>query len=212
VSAVRAIDGKLGLDIRLVDDLTDSLLRFVGERGRTEIRHFLMHIQRDQAGIVQLMPEVAALFNATTKDAPSVRYGFVATCAPPPKPRRLLSAALSPMRALQLVLYTTLHGVASRHDERYPYAKPSAKEASALAYGLRREPTPELVDGVVPTMSMPWGDLLWCGAGDHLDVVGHFADDRKPFDHVDWLHSGAHFSRHAFAELNDAICRFMLAG
>jgi hypothetical protein len=57
---------------------------------------------------------------------------------------------------------------------------------------------------------MLWGELIWCGPGDHLDVVGHFEDDRKPPAHVDWLHSGAHFRRREFAAMVDAICAFLL--
>jgi len=210
VSAVRAIDGKLGLDIRLVDELTENLLRFVGDRGQREIREFLTNIHRDQSGIVQLMPEVAELFNATTRDNPNVRYGFIATSAPAPRPGRVLGAALSPLRALQLVLYTTLFGVASRADRR-GYARPGVDQARALEVGLRRAPKPEHVDGVVPTLSMVWGEPLWCGAADHLDVVGHFDDDMKPSTHVDWLHSGSRFSRRDFADMMDAVCRFIFA-
>jgi len=210
VSAVRAIDGKLGLDIRLVDELTESLLRFIGDRGQRELREFLTHIHRDQSGVVQLMPEVTELFNATTRDEPNVRYGFVATSAPPPRPRRVLRAAVSPLRALQLALYTTLFGVASRADRR-GYARPDVDQMRALETGLGRIPKPEHIDGVVPTLSMVWGDPVWCGAADHLDVVGHFEDDTKPKTHVDWLHSGSRFSRRDFAAMMDAVCRFMLA-
>jgi pimeloyl-ACP methyl ester carboxylesterase len=212
VSAVRAVDSGIGLDSRIVDELTETVLRFVGERGRKELRDFLKGIQKDQAGIVQLMPEVAELFNATARDAPGVRYGSVVTSAPPPEPRRLLTAVVSPLRALQLALYTTLYGVASRADRRYRYATPDAEQLRMLERGLGRAPKPEHVDGVVPTLSMLWGDLLWCGAADHLDIVGHFEDDSSPSEHTDWLHSGAGFSREDFAAMMDAVCRYLLAG
>ncbi len=212
VSAVRAVDGGLGLDIQLIDDLTEGVLRFVGERGRNEIRAFLRHMQRDQAGIVQLMPEVLELFNSAVSDRPGVRYGCVASSAPPPKPRLVLGAAVSPLAALQLALYTTLYGVASRADRRYPYAVPDAQQARALSAGLRREIGPDKVDGVVPTLSMLWGELIWCGAADHLDVVGHFGDEERPRSHVDWLRSGAQFSRRDFAAMADGLCAFLLRG
>ncbi|HVU02481.1 MAG TPA: hypothetical protein VHE30_12045 [Polyangiaceae bacterium] len=210
VSAIRAIDGRLGLDIRFVDDMTENLLRFVGEQGRKEIRTFLTRMKEDQAGIVQLMPEVCELFNTTTRDEPRIRYGCVMTCAPPPGPRRLVPAVLSPLRALQLVVYTTLFGVASSVDQRYHYAAPSLEESRALHLGLHREATPDLVDGIVPTLSMLWGELLWCGPADHLDVVGHFEDDFRHGEHVDWLHSGAHFRRKDFDAMADAVVGFML--
>ena len=52
--------------------------------------------------------------------------------------------------------------------------------------------------------------LLWCGEGDHLDVLGHFHDDVKPRRHTDWMTSGAHFTRQRFASLMDAIVSFQL--
>lgn len=210
MGAVRALDDGLGLDIRLIDDLTENVLRVVGTRGRREIRDFLTGIQQDQSGIHQLMPEVSELFNATVEDAPTVRYGCVATAAPAPGARRALGAVLSPLRALHLAAYTTLYGVACQADRRYPYALPTEQQARVLGRGLPAGVGPGNVDGVVPTLSMLWGELLWCGAGDHLDVVGHCSDDAKPPTHVDWLRSGAHFTPRQFETMVDAVCEFLL--
>ncbi|HMI90294.1 MAG TPA: hypothetical protein VK509_02970, partial [Polyangiales bacterium] len=93
---------------------------------------------------------------------------------------------------------------------RYPYAPPRPEQAALLEQRIGPV-TPGWVDGIVPTLSMLWGELLWCGRGDHLDIVGHFADDQSPAEHVDWLASGARFSRADFAAMTDAVCRFMLA-
>jgi hypothetical protein len=210
ISTVKAADGLLGLDIKLIDDVTDQVLGVVGTRGRREISDFMRRLMHDQAGIIQLMPEVSELFNAAVENRDGARYGCVATAAPGPGPRRFLGAILSPMRALQLALYTTLYGVASYSRELYPYAAPTPQQASALAHAFGRHVDPSDADGVVPTLSMLWGELIWCGPGDHLDVVGHFQDDRQPPAHVDWLHSGAHFRRREFAAMVDAICAFML--
>jgi hypothetical protein len=210
VSAVKAADGLLGLDIQLVDALTDQVLRIVGVRARKEIGDFMRRLMEDQAGIIQLMPEVSELFNAAVEDHPGARYGCVVTAAPPPGPRRVFRAIVSPVRAVQLAAYTTLYGVASHARDRYPYATPTPAQASALARGFGRHVTTDYVDGVVPTLSMLWGEVVWCGAADHLDVVGHFEDDRTPQAHVDWLHSGAHFRRRDFTAMTDALCDFLL--
>jgi len=210
VSAVRTADGLLGLDIQLVDDMTEQALDIVGVRARREIRDFMRRLMEDQAGIIQLMPEVSELFNASVIDDPDTRYACVATAAPPPGPRRVVQAVLSPFRAMQLAAYTTLYSVASHARDRYPYATPTREQASALARGFGRHVQTDDVDGVVPTLSMLWGELIWCGAADHLDVVGHFQDDAKPQSHVDWLHSGANFRRREFHAMVDAICAYVL--
>jgi hypothetical protein len=210
VSTVKAADGLLGLDIQLIDDLTDQVLSVVGGRGRKEIGDFMRRLMHDQAGIIQLMPEVSELFNAAVENHPNTRYGCIATAAPSPGPRRFLGAVISPVRALQLAVYTTLYGFASHPRDLYPYATPTPEQAAAFAHALGRPVDAGDADGVVPTLSMLWGELVWCGAGDHLDVVGHFEDDRKPPAHVDWLHSGAHFRRDEFHGMVDALCSFLL--
>jgi hypothetical protein len=57
---------------------------------------------------------------------------------------------------------------------------------------------------------MVWSKILWCGAADHLDVLGHFADDSVHAGHVDWLTSGTAFGRKQFAEMMDRIVEFQL--
>jgi hypothetical protein len=194
----------------VLDELTRQALRFVDTEGRGEIEAYLTHARRDRGGIVQLMPEVMELFNAAVRDDPNVRYGCVVSAAPPPGTRRVPPALFSPNAGLQLGVYAAVYGVASRDASRYPYASPLREEREQLERHIGTV-TPGSVDGIVPTLSMLWGELLWCGRADHLDIVGHFADDRVPADHVDWLSSGARFSRRDFAAMTDALCRFMIA-
>jgi hypothetical protein len=59
--------------------------------------------------------------------------------------------------------------------------------------------------------------LIWAGEADHLDVLGHFADDEEEeripgtASHRDWITSGARFSRKRFNALLDALAAFQLA-
>ncbi len=53
-------------------------------------------------------------------------------------------------------------------------------------------------DGVVPAASQVWGEVLFDGAADHLDVLGHF--DGGP-THLDWFASGSTFTRMEFEHL-----------
>jgi triacylglycerol lipase len=58
---------------------------------------------------------------------------------------------------------------------------------------------------------MLWGDLIWCGPGDHHDVLGHFRDDEAPARHVDWLDSGAAMTRRRFGEAMDSLASYLMA-
>lgn len=198
------------LGIRVLDEVTRQVLRVFDDHGRAEIAEYLQHARRDRGGIVQLMPEVMELFNAAVQDREGVRYGCVVSAAPPPAVRSVPAAFFSNF-ALQLGVYATVYGVASRDVSRYPYGTPTAEQAARLEAAIGPV-TPGWVDGIVPTLSMLWGEMIWCGRADHLDIVGHFADDEGRGEHLDWLTSGANFRRAQFDEVTDALCRFMLAG
>jgi triacylglycerol lipase len=204
------IDQTFGLDVHLLDRTSELLLRVLGEEGRGEVRDWLEGIKQDQGGVLQLSAESMDMFTAAVQDAPGVRYGCVATSSPPPAARRVLTTVRSPFAALSTTIYTTLYAFAARPHPHYPYPAPSAANAATLAAGLGRPPGDRLNDGVVPTLSMLWGELLWCAPGDHLDVVGHFHDDVHPAVHSDWLTCGAGFTRRRFADAMDAIGRFLM--
>jgi hypothetical protein len=55
---------------------------------------------------------------------------------------------------------------------------------------------------------------VWAGLADHLDVLGHYRDERDdgPIEsrHHDWLTSGSSFGRPQFEALMDAVATGML--
>jgi triacylglycerol lipase len=69
-------------------------------------------------------------------------------------------------------------------------------------------------DGIVPIRSQLWGTLVWAGLGDHLDVLGHYHDDRPAngaeLRHHDWLTSGSAFGHADFEALMAAVAEGML--
>jgi hypothetical protein len=156
------------------------------------------------------MPEAMDLFNAAAEDDETVRYGCVATAAPPPRAMRFARRIRSPYAALTAAMYATLYQFTSQHPAMYPYAEPTESERALLRNTIHHALDDSSNDGVVPTLSMLWGKLIWSGEGDHLDVLGHFHDDEQPSTHVDWVVSGAHFSRRRFASLMDSIVEFQL--
>ena len=175
------------------------------------MRQWLDGIRRDQGGIVQITPEAMDVFNATTTDGEGVRYGCVATFAPRPSPIRLATRVRSPYAALSAGIYSTVWTITSREHGHYPCPPPTGAQDSLLKASVDGNVTNSYSDGIVPMLSMLWGELLWAGNADHLDVVGHFADDRKNGDHVDWLNSGANFTRYRFAQAMERVANFLLA-
>ena len=62
---------------------------------------------------------------------------------------------------------------------------------------------------IVPLRSQVWGEPVWLGQADHLDVVGYFG--RRSGD-GGWLTSGAHFGQESFEDLMDRVFDGMLKG
>ncbi len=216
LAGVGGIDSIFGGDLRLFSRITDNVLRFVDKDARSEIGDFLSKVRVDQGGIIQLMPEAVDLFNASTEPDPGVRFGCVASAAPPPRSMRLARRIRSPYAAFTAAIYSTLYQFASKVPDVYPYGRPSERELGLLRAGIDQEIDDSLNDGIVPTLSMLHGTLIWAGEADHLDVLGHFADDADEgkkaghSPHRDWITSGARFSRMRFNALLDALATFQL--
>jgi triacylglycerol lipase len=210
VALLGDLDSLLGEDSKLVSRVTDVVLRVFDRRKRVEVIRYLRKVRSDQGGLIQIMPEAIDLFNAATEDNPNVRYGCVVTAAPLPLKVKFVQRLLSPYAAATGALFSTLYHVTSQRPRMYPYAQPTSQQREMLKWNFAAPIDDRSNDGVVPSLSMLWGELLWCGEADHLDILGHFHDDQKPRVHVDWAMSGAHFTRHRFNQAMDAIARFVL--
>lgn len=216
VAALSRLDHAIGLELGVLDRATDALLRGLDEARSREVREYIDAMAEDEGAMVQLMPEAMDLFAAGVANRPGVLYQSTASASPAPSPQAVLRAIARPRSALSEAMFAILHGIASRHDERYPCAAPDVGEDNerTLARAFGRSPDAHANDGVVPIRSQVWGKLVWAGRGDHLDVLGHFRDlaparasgrdDASP-PHVDWLCSGSGFDRARFASLMDAI-------
>jgi hypothetical protein len=101
-----------------------------------------------------------------------------------------------------------MYRVTAEQDARYPCAPPDGAADDALFSALGEIPASGANDGVVPLRSQIWGDVLWTGKADHLDVVGHFPG---PGGHNDWLTSGARFDLVRFETVMDRVFEGMLA-
>lgn len=173
----------LGMELRVLDRTTEALLKALEPASSREVRDYLDAITKDQGAMIQLTPEAMDLFQSGVEDRPGVVYQSTCAMAPPPTASKLARAMLSPWRAVSSALFTTLYGITSRVSDRYPCwsAEPAVAEALQRAFG--EMPSLRANDGVVPTRSQAYGDIVWAGAADHLDVLGHYPSqvDAPPF-------------------------------
>lgn len=204
------IDRTLRGDMRFIGRATDLMLRFVDQDGRTAIHSYLNKIRLDQGALIQTTPESMDLFNAATEDRGAVRYGSIISGAPAAGPGHLTERVRSPYHVFSAALFSTIQRVTAQRHQRYGYAelKPEIREQVSRALGAPVDA--RTTDGVVPTLSMVWDRLLWCGPADHLDILGHFHDEFRPRKHFDWLTSGAAFGRAQFWRMMETLVSFQL--
>lgn len=209
-SALVAAMGRVqmgGLDLDVVDRAVESVVRVLDEASSRELRAWLRLLRDDQGAVVQLMPEAMDLFQAGVEDRPGVRYQCVATYAPPNGVGDWIDAMRSPWRALSATVFAALYNITARQDPRYPCAAQDGSGVQKVVAMLGEAPPATASDGIVPLYSQIWGELLWVGKADHLDVVGHFPGRDA---HTDWLASGARFNRVRFEVVTDRIVDGML--
>ena len=227
---VRGSERAFPFKLEILERSIESVVGLVDDARTPEVRTFLQAIHDDQGSMLQLSPESMDLFAASFADRAGVTYQSTASMAPSPKPRRFVETVGRPWRAVSLSLFFALQRITAKPSARYPCAAlrdtaPWAGDATEalLARALAGSPPLAANDGVVPLRSQLWGTLVWAGLGDHLDVLGHFRDDRTSgrdagapvapeLRHRDWLTSGSDFGPTQFAALVDAIAGGMLAG
>ncbi|APR77212.1 Lipase precursor [Minicystis rosea] len=209
-SALVAAFGRVQLDrfeIEVVDRAVESTIRVLDEASNRELRAWLKLLRDDQGGIVQLMPEAMDLFHAGVEDRAGVRYQSVATFAPARNAHDWIGTLKSPWGALSATIFALLYNITARHDPRYPCSPPDGSAERRVRALLGQEPPADASDGIVPLYSQVYGDLIWVGRADHLDIVGHFPG---PGGHTDWMSSGAQFTRVRFDVVMDRIVDGML--
>jgi triacylglycerol lipase len=191
------------------DELFSKLARDLSDERRAELVQFLEGISSDEALVFQLTPAGCDLLNACTAE-PNVRFGSVVARSREPTWRGFLRSFGDPYAQLVYPLFRFLYRLAARHEARWiPEAVGSQRERLLEFYG--ELPSPRDNDGVSPTNSQIWGELVHATTADHLDVVGHFGSFDTDVGNGDWFPSYSGFDASRFEMLWTDVAAFILA-
>lgn len=192
------LDDLVGLDNNVLDQLYDQLFADFDDERQAAVRTYLEHVRKDQMLVGQLTAGGIDLLNAATQNRDGVRYGSVVIKANEPGLRSIRDVGLDPYHQATHALYRFLHWLSSRGGDELEL---SEEHKEALVRGFGELPSRKESDGMVPTLSQPWGKVIHTDIADHLDVCGHFnAPDHEP-PHVDWIATGSGFTRRRFEAL-----------
>ena len=184
----------------VVDQVIADLLADFSVDRRHAIESFFRSVSGDQDLVAQITPASMDVFNASTQDRASVRYGCVVTRARPPGLTSTLRVGFGVYAQATHAMYVALHRIARRMpEERAALLTPVEAEVLRRAY---RDPVDRAAnDGIVPTVSQLWGEVVAAVWADHLDVIGHFDHPTHVPPHFDWLASGTGFTHRDFERL-----------
>jgi triacylglycerol lipase len=205
---VTRVDDVFGLERTVVDQLYAQLFREFNDARRDALIAFLRQVSQDRALIVQLTADSLDLFNATTADPQTINYGCVVTRARRPSVRSMLAHYRDAYGLALYTLFVMLWGVSSRSDERY-YPQLDAQQRAALVAAYGELPQLSDNDGMAPTLSQVWGEIVHVTEADHLDVMGQYGDQLGPGIHADWLPSHSGFDGLSFAALWSDVAAFV---
>jgi len=191
----------------VVDQLWRQLLQDFSADRRQSIEDFFGQVGADRDLVTQITPAGMELFNAATRDRPGVRYGCVVTRARAPGLRSFLGAGVDPYAHATHALFVALYRLASRTK---PARVKAPREAiAALSRTYRKKVDARANDGMVPTLSQVWGEIIRAVWADHHDVIGHFHHPTHVPPHLDWVASGTGFTRERFEALWRDVAAFI---
>ncbi len=204
---VTKLDDVIGFENTILDQWYDELFSDFDLEREAAVKAFLNEIKNDTDLVGQLTPGGIDLFNASTSNRPGVPYGSVVTMAHKADFGSIREIGLDPYRQASHALYRGL-AMLTRGGT---YERLSRADADFLedAYGVI--PTSKATDGVVPTRSQVWGELIHAARADHLDACGHFNDPNHRPPHVDWIATGSGFDRAAFDALWTDVAEYVAA-
>jgi len=191
----------------LASQLYHQLLADFNPERRAQVEELLEEVRKDQALLTQLTVESMDLFNALAVDRDSVAYGSVVTQARAPDLDTTLEIGFDFIDQAQQALYYSL----SRLSVGYDFPLPGAPFRKALRKRFKQLPTADASDGIVPTLSQPWGECIAAAQADHLDIIGHYGGSTDDsFKHYDWLTTRSEFQTAQFEDVWRKVVAFMV--
>jgi triacylglycerol esterase/lipase EstA (alpha/beta hydrolase family) len=203
IGALFARWDQMAVNSTLLDEVFGRLLGRFSVGRRRAVQALLAQVAHDRALRVQLTPEAMEVFNAAVHDRPGVRYASVVTLAASPGLRSLATTGFDASGQAVHAVYAALYRLVKRNGARLPQVSASQARVLKRAYGVL--PNAGANDGIVPTRSQVWGEVLCAVRADHLDVIGHFNGAAERPRHVDWLASGTGFSCAAFSQVWSSV-------
>ena len=210
IALVARLDDWVGRTEGPLDRIAEGLLRKMRFDRRDPAWAYLGEIERDQGAVLQLTPEGIDLFDAAVSDKRGIDYGCVVAGVPKPREQFKLMELLDPEYVVLRALFRLLHLLTARPHPRYPYPKPTPALQRQLDRELGFKATPQISDGIVPTLSQLHGRVLHVARADHLDLVGHYT--LAGGGTANWLPSGAGFTPEAFDATWEAVAAAIAKG
>lgn len=189
------------------DELYEKFLNDLGDERRLELVQFLAAVSTDQSLVFQLTPAGCDLLNACTAD-PELVYGSVVARARKPTFRSLFRSMRELYPQIMHPIYAALHYIAARSEGDPPPL--TAAQAASLLQRYPELPTLRDSDGIVPTRSQVWGEVIHTTEADHLDVVGQFGRIDESSWAGDWIPSYTGFTSREFAALWSDVADFVI--
>jgi len=210
LALVARLDDWVGRAEGPLDRIAETLLRKIRFDRHDPAWAYLGEIERDQGAVLQLTPEGIDLFDAAVSDKRGIDYGCVVAGVPKPREQFRLKELLDPEYIVLRALFRLLHVLTARPHPRYPYPRLGPALQRQLDRGLGFKATPQISDGIVPTLSQLHGRLVHVTRADHLDLVGHYT--LAGGGTANWLPSGAGFTPEAFDATWEAIAAVIAKG
>jgi triacylglycerol lipase len=208
VQTLIRLDDMVGMGGALLDQLYAQVLADFSDEKSASIEEFLGHVRGDQALLPQVTPDAMDVFNTSAKDRDDVAYASVITRARPPRLGTVFSVGFDATAQLTHALYHLLYRMSAQMPANR-LGDLEDRQVEALVSGYGKVPAPSANDGIVPTRSQIWGELIHIARADHLDVMGYFGDPESGPSHVDWLVTGSGFDRTRFRALWGAVARWI---